>query len=247
MRTSRYLSAVAVAALLVTGCTTPTDAPTGPQGPVGAAGPAGDVGPQGPQGVAGPMGPMGPQGPDGPAGATGAQGATGGTGPTGATGPQGPVGPLPTVLVATLAGATGIGLSTEANAQLVLIKSTPTSGFVLARVDAELNTFGALYFDYHCKLQKLTYPAFLGAPYIDVPGTTRTVSWRLGYETLGDTPASGIPVSISMQAAIQAGSLGLDVRMVCWGTWDGASPPIVDYGVGLNSATLTLLPVGGIG
>jgi hypothetical protein len=37
--------------------------------------------------------------------------------------------------------------------------------------------------------------------------------------------------------------------MVCWSVWDtsqGNPPPLVDYGLGVTSATLTILPVGGI-
>lgn len=49
-----------------------------------------------------------------------------------------------------------------------------------------------------------------------------------------------------MHAPVTAGSFGVDVRMVCWGDWDGASPPIVDFGTGLVSATLTLVPVGNV-
>jgi len=153
--------------------------------------------------------------------------------------------PLPTVLVASITSCcAGIANRFEANAAQVLIKGTPASGKYLARVDAQLNNFNALYWDYHCKLQALNYPAILGTPFTDLPGTRRDVSWRTGKDGAGNaTSATG--VSISMQAPVTAGSFGVDVRMVCWGTWDGASPPIIDYGFGVESAVLTLLPVGG--
>ena len=80
------------------------------------------------------------------------------------------------------------------------------------------------------------------APGSDLPGTHRHVSWRLGREMSG----SGTQVSISMQAPVTAGPFGADVRMVCWGTFDGASPPIVDYGIGVTAATLVLVPVGAV-
>lgn len=186
--------------------------------------------------VSGSGGSTGPAGPAGPAGAPGAQGI------------QGPVGPLPTVRVASLTTCcfaianTAVG---EANAKQVLIKGTPSPGQYLARVDAQLNNFGALWFDYHCKLQSLAYPAFLGAPFTDIPGTHRDVSWRTGRDNAGNsTSATGIP--ISMQAPVTAGSFGVDVRMVCWGTVD-ASGPLYDYGLGVESAVLTLEPVGAFG
>jgi len=125
---------------------------------------------------------------------------------------------------------------------VILGKSAGTSGPFLARVDAELDTFNSLYFLYNCKLQSLSYPALIGQPYTDLPGTRRTVSWRLGRELSGP----GTAVSISMQAPVTGGFFGLDVRLVCWGTLDGASPPIVDYGLGVKSAVLTLLQVGAI-
>ncbi len=153
--------------------------------------------------------------------------------------------PLPTVLVASITSCcVGIGNWVEAQALQVLIKGTPSPGKYLARVDAQLNTFGALYLDYHCKLQALTYPAFIGTPFTDLPGTRRDVSWRTGKDGSGSA-LSPNGVSISMQAPVTAGAFGVDVRMVCWGTWDGANPPIVDYGYGVESAVLTLLPVGG--
>jgi hypothetical protein len=134
----------------------------------------------------------------------------------------------------------------EANAKQVLLKGTAGAGAFLVRLDAQLNNFGALWFDYHCKLQSLSYPALLGTPFSDIPGTRRDVSWRTGKDSSGNgTSSTG--VSISMQTTASAGPFGADVRMVCWGTWDGASPPIVDYGLGVESAVLTLTPVGGFG
>ncbi len=213
--------------------------------------------PSGAGGVPGPQGPPGPQGATGATGATGTTGttgATGGTGPQGPVGPQGatgPVGPLPTVRVASQTSCcfsianTAVG---EANAKQVLIKNTGGGGSFLVRVDAQLNNFNAYFFDYHCKLQSLTYPAFLGAPFSDVPGTRRDVSWRTGKADNGvATSSSG--VSISMQVVVSTPTFALssaDVRLVCWGTWDGASPPFVDYGLGVESAILTITPVGGI-
>ena len=158
--------------------------------------------------------------------------------------------PLPTVLVASLASCcTGIDVTGETNAAQILIKTAPSpSAKYLARVDAQLNNLGSLYFDYHCKLQALPYPYvfIIGAPipWVDLPGTRRDVSWRAGKDSAANsTGARGI--SISMQAPVTAGTFGLDVRLVCWGTWDGTSPPIVDFGLGVESAVLTLLPVGG--
>ena len=126
----------------------------------------------------------------------GPKGDTGSQGIQGVQGIQGPVGPLPTVLVASLTSCcvsianTAVG---EANAIQVLIKGTPSSGKYLARVDAQLNNFGALWFDYHCKLQSLTYPAFLGTPFTDIPGTRRDVSWRTGKDDAGNgTSATGL-------------------------------------------------------
>ena len=128
------------------------------------------------------------------------------------------------------------------NAVVMVSKSVSTGGTYLARVDAELDTTGALYFNYSCKLQSLPIPSILGTPYADLPGTTRRVSWRLGREMSGP----GAPVSISMQGSLTAGITGASVRMICWGDWDGASPPIVDYGMGLTTATLTIVPVGAV-
>jgi hypothetical protein len=186
--------------------------------------------------VSGSGGPAGPAGPAGQKGDPGSQGI------------QGPVGPLPTVLVASLTNCcfaianTAVG---EGNAKQVVIKGTASSGAFLARVDAQLNNFGALWFDYHCKLQSLTYPAFLGTPFTDIPGTRRDVSWRTGRDNAGNgTSATGVP--ISMQAPVTAGSFGVDVRMVCWGTID-SSGPLYDYGLGVESAVLTLEPVGAFG
>lgn len=213
---------------------------TGPQGPAGEAGIQGPAGATGPGGPAGPKGDAGSAGPAGPAGPKG---------DTGATGPQGPVGPLPTVLVASLTTCC-VGFDSastgEAKAKQVLLKGTTSAGTYLVRLDAQLNNAGALWFDYHCKLQSLPYPHLIGAPWSDVPGSRRDVSWRTGKDGSGNpTGASG--VSISMQAPVTAGSLGVDVRMACWGTWDGASPPLVDYGFGVESAVLTLEPIGGVG
>jgi hypothetical protein len=74
------------------------------------------------------------------------------------------------------------------------------------------------------------------------------VSWRLGnLQNLG-----GSGVSISMQAPVTVAPsvlAGVSVRMVCWSVWDtaeGNPPPLVDYGLGVTSATLTILPVGAI-
>jgi hypothetical protein len=109
-----------------------------------------------------------------------------------------------------------------------------------------------LYIVYNCKLQRLTYPyVFIPGqpePWNDIPGTRRRVSWRLANE--GNLGGSG--VSISMQAAVtvpESPLAGVSVRMVCWSVWDtsqGNPPPLVDYGLGVTSATLTILPVGGI-
>ena len=139
----------------------------------------------------------------------------------------------------------------EANADEVVQVSSGSGGTYLARVDAQLNNFAALWFDYHCKLQSLTYPyaIIIGqpTPWTDIPGTRRDVSWRAGKHPDGaETSASGI--SISMQAAVNAGSgpfAGVDVRMVCWGTIDPEDLVVYDYGIGLESAILTLEPVGG--
>jgi hypothetical protein len=180
----------------------------------------------------------------GPAGPTGPQGPAGVQGPSGA---QGPVGPLPTVRVASMPNCClsianlAVG---EANAQPVLLKNTGGAGTFLVRVDAQLNNWGALYFDYHCKLQSLAYPAFIGAPFSDIAGTRRDVSWRTGKDNVGNSTGS-TGVSISMQTTVSAGTFSTDVRLVCWGTIDG-SPPLYDYGFGVESAILTLQPIGGI-
>jgi hypothetical protein len=200
-----------------------------------AGGGGGSVGPQGP---VGPQGAVGPQGSDGPAGSEGS------VGPQGPIGPQGPVGPLPTVYTAILGpGGAGITESTEAAASTVVTEYVPVGGAYLVRLDAELDTTGALYFEYHCKLQGFAYPAIFGTPFTDLPGTTRTVSWRLGREVSG----AGTPVSISMQGTFVGGALGADIRMVCWGTRDGANPPILDYGYGVASAVLAVERVGAVG
>ncbi len=177
------------------------------------------------------------------AGGVGPAGAQGPTGPAGGQGPAGPTGPLPTAYIATL-GSSGAAIlpAAESAAATVLSKNLP-AGSYLVRLDAQLDTTGALYFLYHCKLQYLTYPALIFTPYTDVPGSQRTVSWRLGREVSG----GGAPVSISMQGGLIGGSLGATVRMVCWGTWDGASPPVVDYGFGVSSAVLVVEPIGGFG
>lgn len=178
----------------------------------------------------------------GPAGPAGATGATGPTGPTGATGATGPSGAAATIYVATLTSPAFVPPVSEASAATVLTKSVNLQGNYLARIDAELDTTGAAYYIYNCKLQSLAFPAVIGTPYSDLPGARRQVSWRLGRAESG----GGAPVSISMQAPVTAGSLGASVRMVCWGQWDGANPPIVDYGLGLTAATLTLVPVGAV-
>lgn len=208
----------------------------------GAIGPPGPAGPAGPAGATGPAGSLGPAGPTGATGLAGPAGATGPSGPQGPQGPAGPSGATVTVYVATLASTGFVPISTEANAATMLSKVVSQPGRYLARIDAEIDTTGALYLIYNCKLQSLAYPAILGTPYSDLPATRRSVSWRLGREMNG----SGTQVSISMQAPVTAGLFGADVRMVCWGIFDGASPPIVDYGVGLASATLTLVPVGNV-
>lgn len=213
----------------------------GPEGPAGPAGPTGLTGARGPVGATGPAGASGPQGPQGVAGPAGPTGPTGATGPQGPQGPAGPSGAAVTVYMAR-GGPANIIATGVANAVQMVAKSVPTSGTYLARVDAELDTTNALYFNYSCKLQSLSFPAILGTPYSDLPGTTRRVSWRLGREMSGP----GAPASISMQGSLTAGSLGASVRMVCWGDWDGASPPIVDYGAGLTTATLTVVPVGAV-
>lgn len=221
---------------------------TGPQGEPGPQGPTGDTGPAGGAGPAGPKGDTGAAGPAGATGAQGQQGPQGPQGPQGQQGPQGPVGPLPTVLVSSLTSCC-VGLDNtatgEANAKQILLKGTPSSGTYLARVDAQLNTFGALWWDYHCKVQSITYPHVISAPWVDVPGTRRDVSWRTGKDGSGN-PSGVTAASISMQAPITAGISGVDVRLVCWGTVD-TSGAFYDYGQGVESAILTLTPVGAIG
>ena len=213
-------------------------------GAIGTPGPQGPAGPAGPAGAAGPAGPVGPQG---PMGATGATGATGPQGPQGPQGAQGPSGAAVTVYVASLTACCVNITNTangESNALTVLSKSVPTQGTYLARVDAQLNNQFALWWDYHCKLQTLSFPAPIGTPYANVPGTRRDTSWRTGRDNAGNsTSATGI--SISMQAPVTAGLFGADVRLVCWGTMD-PSGPLVDYGYGVESATLTLIPVGAV-
>lgn len=231
--------------------------PTGPPGPAGAAGPAGPAGPTGPTGAlgltgapgptgpAGAVGAAGPSGPSGPAGLAGATGATGLQGPQGVQGPTGPSGAAVTVYVASRTTFFSIANNAigEANAQPVVTKSFPGSGSLLARVDAQLNNVGSLYFNYHCKLQQLSYPAQLGAPFFDIPGTRRSVPWRSGKDP--GTGVGGGGVSISMQAPVTSGFLGVDVRMVCWGEVE-PSAPLYDFGFGVESAVLTLVPVGAV-
>ena len=166
----------------------------------------------------------------------------GATGPQGAQGPAGPNGASVTVYVAT-AGQTSISPSTEAQATTMINKTLSLGGTYLARMDAELSTLYSLFYDYNCKLQWLTYPSIIGTPYSDVPGTRRFVSWRVGQDENEWGHGSG--VSMSMQAPIVAGTMGVSVRMVCWGTTE-AGAPIVDYGLGLTAATLTLVPVGSV-
>jgi hypothetical protein len=176
-------------------------------------------------------------------GAPGPKGDKGDKGGPGHPAPPGAPGGQPTAYVASITSCcTGLTLTTEASAPTVLHKVTNASGNHLVRLDAELHTFNALYVIHHCKLQYLNFPALIGTPYTDLPGTTRTVSWRLG--NVSNEGGSGVP--ISMQAAVSAGSFGIDVRMVCWSTMDGSSPPILEYGLGITAATLTLLPVGAV-
>ena len=167
-----------------------------------------------------------------------------------ATGPQGPVGPLPTVRLATTSGLsrssdTAVG---EANAKQVFLKSTGGAGTFLVQLDGQFNNFGALWFDYHCKLQRLTYPYVVGPggpPWVDIAGTRRDASWRIGRDNAGNsTTARGVPLSIQTTVAASGPFASVDVRLVCWGTIDPAGP-LYDYGLGLESATMTLLPVGG--
>ena len=131
---------------------------------------------------------------------------------------------------------------TEATAATILNKYVPSSGSHLVRLDAEIDTTYAISYTYRCKLQSLAYPALVGTPWSDVAGSTRTVSWRLGREFSG----LGTPISISMQGTVTGGSLGADVRLVCWGAWDG-STQVVDPGIGLTSAVLVIELVGGVG
>jgi hypothetical protein len=231
--------------------------PTGSMGPAGPSGPAGATGLTGPAGPAGPSGPIGPAGPAGPTGATGPAGpmgltgpigptgATGPAGPIGATGPQGPSGAAVTVSLASITSCcVPITATGEANAAEVLVKNVTSGGTYLARVDAFLDNWGALYFNYSCKLQSLSYPAIIGTPYTDLPGTRRHVSWRIGKDGVGNaTAVSG--ASISMTAPVTAGVFGASVRVVCWGTVD-PTPPFYDYGAGVASAVLTLTPVGAV-
>jgi hypothetical protein len=185
----------------------------------------------------------GTPGTPGAKGDKGDQGLKGDKGDKGDTGQTGTPGGLPTAYVATLTSCcTGISLTTEATAPTVLHKVTNAPGVYLVRLDAEINTFNSLWMMNHCKLQYLQFPAFIGTPYTDIPGTTRTVSWRLGNQT----NETGSGVSITMQSAVTAGSFGIDIRMVCWSTLDGATPPVYDYGLGVSAATLTLLPIGAV-
>lgn len=154
--------------------------------------------------------------------------------------------PAAQLYVATLPpGFTSIGSVGETNALTIINKITASPGSYLARVDAELDTYNALFFDYHCKLQAQAFPALVGSPYSDLPGTRRSVSWRTGKGASGN-PTSATGVSISMQAPVTAGAFGVDVRMVCWGSVDPSAPSFYDFGGGVSSAVLTLLPVGGV-
>jgi hypothetical protein len=197
--------------------------------------------------------PSGATGTPGPKGDKGDAGAKGDKGDQGVPGTPGSAGPLPTVKVKSCTSCLQIANEsvTEANADPVVLVQTTGQGAYLARLDAQLNNAGALWFDYHCKLQSLTYPYVLilgqPAPWTDIPGTRRDVSWRAGKDGAGN-PTTSSGVSISMQATVNTGpgtfGLGIDVRMVCWGTIDN-SGIIYDYGVGVESAMLTLLPIGG--
>ena len=90
----------------------------------------------------------------------------------------------------------------------------------------------------------LSFPAPIGTPYANVPGTRRDTSWRTGRDSAANsTTATGI--SISMQAPVTAGLFGADVRFVCWGTRD-FSGTLIEYGFGVDSAILTLVPVGAV-
>jgi hypothetical protein len=202
-------------------------------------------------GTTGPQGPVGPQGPAGP---TGPQGPTGPTGPQGATGPQGPVGPLPTVRVASMPNccfALANEAFGEANAKAILSKSSGGPGTWLVQVDAVLNNFGALFYNYSCKLQTLTAPyvVIIGGPepWVDVPGSRRSVSWRTGKDNSGNSTGVN-SLSISMQTVVSATSGFLPgsvtVRLMCWGDRD-TSEAFYDYGLGVESAIMTLTPIGG--
>ncbi len=137
----------------------------------------------------------------------------------------------------------------EVNARQVFIKNTGGSGNFLVRLDAQFNNFNAFWFDYHCKLQQLVFPYVTGPggpPWADIAGTRRDASWRIGRDNAGnDTTAHGI--SFSMQAIVSsAPPLGsVDVRLMCWGTVD-SSGPFYDYGTGLESAIMTMVPVGAV-
>ena len=182
------------------------------------------------------------------AGVPGPKGDKGDKGDTGAAGPQGPVGPLPTVRVATSDGSLIDGSANgEANAKQVLLKNTGGPGTFLVQVDGQFNNEFALWWDYHCKLQTLTYPFVFGGPppWTDVARTRREVSWRTGKDANGNsTTATRVP--FSMQAIVSSSGLlaSVDVRMVCWGTRD-FSGALVDYGFGLDATVMTLLPAGG--
>lgn len=194
-----------------------------------------------------PAGTTGVPGPKGDKGDTGAKGDKGDTGQTG------PTGPLPTVKIAS--GSLSIANESvdEVNADPAVTVSNAGKGSFLVRLDAQLNNFGAFNFDYHCKLQSLIYPyvVLIGqpVPWADMPGTRRDVSWRVGKDNAGNnTSATGI--SISMQGQVNPGTgvfASVDVRMVCWGTINLQPPPFnfYDYGIGVESAVLTLTPVGG--
>ena len=69
------------------------------------------------------------------------------------------------------------------------------------------------------------------------------MSWLVGKDP---SLNGGSGVAFSMQAPVTSGSFGAEIRLVCWGTTDGASPPLVDYGFGIMAATLTAVPVGSV-
>ena len=83
-------------------------------------------------------------------------------------------------------------------------------------VDAQLDDSATLWFDYHCKLQSLTYPYVIGepVPWVDIPGARRDVSWRAGEDPEG-ADTSGPGVSISMQSAVNAPALSQRSRSAC--------------------------------